>query len=55
LTLPSGGVSNNSIIGGIGTLSTEQNSTSSVRYEDFCIRELAYDLGVDPRALKAKI
>jgi len=56
MTLPSGGVSNNSIIGGIvGTLSTEQNSTSSVRYEDFCIRELAYDLGVDPRALKAKI
>ena len=26
-----------------------------MRYEDYCIRELAFDLGVDPRALKAKI
>ena len=56
LTLPSGGVSNNSIIGGIvGTLSTDQNSVNGVRYEDYCIRELAFDLGVDPRALKSKI
>ena len=55
LTLPSGGVGNNSIMGGIGTLSTDQNSNNSVRYEDYCIRELAFDLGVDPRALKGKI
>lgn len=55
LTLPSGGVGNNSIIGGLGTLSTDQNSTSGIKFEDYCIRELAYDLGVDPRALKQKI
>jgi hypothetical protein len=56
LTLPSGGVGNTSIIGGIGgTLSTEQNSTNNIKYEDYCIKELAFDLGVDPRALKAKI
>jgi hypothetical protein len=55
LTLPSGG-GNNSIIGGIvGTVSTEQNSVNGVKYEDYCIRELAFDLGVDPRALKTKI
>jgi hypothetical protein len=56
LTLPSG-AGNTSIIGGIGgTLSTDQNSNSgAMRYEDYCIRELAFDLGVDPRALKAKI
>jgi hypothetical protein len=28
---------------------------NNVRYEDYCIRELAFDLGVDPRALKSKI
>ncbi len=56
MTLPSGGVGNNSIIGGVGgTLSTDHNSTNSVRYDEYCIRELAFDLGVDPRTLKAKI
>ena len=56
LTLPSGGLGNHSIIGGIvGTVSTEQNSVNGVKYEDYCIRELAFDLGVDPRALKSKI
>jgi hypothetical protein len=31
------------------------SSTNNSRYEDHCIRELAFDLGVDPRALKGKL
>jgi len=51
-----GGFGNASILGGIGgTLSTDQNLQANVKYEDQCIRELAFDIGVDPRALKTKI
>ena len=28
---------------------------ASVVYEEQCVKELAYDLGVDPRALKSKL
>lgn len=54
LTLPSGGVGGNtSMLGGAaGTLSTD---AASVMYEEHCVKELAYDLGVDPRALKSKL
>jgi hypothetical protein len=58
LTLPSGG-GNNSMLGGIGgTLSSgniDYNSTSVTRFDDCCIKELAFDLGVDPRVLKSKL
>lgn len=30
-------------------------SHPSIRYDDHCIRDLAYDLGVDPRSLKGKL
>lgn len=60
LTLPSGGVNNNnSFIGGTlstGGINSDQTSLgNSLKYDDGCIRELAYDLGVDPRSLKAKL
>lgn len=60
LTLPSANMNNNSLLfGGLGgTLSSgnlEYNSTGATRFDDYCIRELAFDLGVDPRALKNKL
>ena len=59
LTLPSGGGNNQSILGGIvGTISSNgcfDSNAGTMRYDDHCIRELAFDLGVDPRALKAKL
>ena len=54
LTLPTGG--NTSLLGAIGgTLGTntlESAPSMGVRFEEFCIRELAYDLGVNPIHLK---
>jgi hypothetical protein len=32
-----------------------QNGQSLARYDDYCIRELAFDIGVDPNALKNKM
>ena len=28
---------------------------SALRYDDYCVRELAFDIGVDPNALKNKL
>jgi hypothetical protein len=59
LTLPSGGnnVSHNSSL--IGTLTSGANadyeSGLAMKFDDNCIRELAFDLGVDPRALKSQL
>ena len=59
LTLPQGtSNTNQSFLGGfgIGTISSgnlEYNPTQ--KFEDYCIRELAFDLGVDPRILKSKL
>ncbi len=43
----------------MGTLSSEMTSnnggTGAMRYEDNCIRELAFDLGVDARSLRGKL
>ncbi len=58
LTLPVGGSgNNNSFLGGIGsTLSTNNyENSSNLRYDDYLIRELAFDLGVDPNSLKSKL
>lgn len=60
LTLPNlgSGGNNTSFLGGIGgTLSTNNIdlSTGNVKYEDTLIKELAFDLGVDPHALKMKL
>ena len=43
-----------------GTMSSHnvegmQNGQHMSRYDEYCIRELAFDLGVDPNALKAKL
>ncbi len=38
-----------------GASSEISQASSLVRYDDHNIRELAYDLGVDPRALKGKL
>ena len=32
-----------------------QNGQSLARYDDYCIKELAFDIGVDPNALKNKM
>jgi hypothetical protein len=48
---------NTSFLGGIGgTLSTNNlDYSSNVRYDDYLVRELAFDLGVDPNTLKSKL
>jgi len=57
LTLPSGGNNNSSILGGVGgTMSSGNLEFNPIaKYDDYCIRELAFDLGVDPRTLKNKL
>jgi hypothetical protein len=53
LTLPSG-----TIIGGNGNNGTvssgnlDVGGTGGIRYDDYCIRELAFDLGVNHKVLK---
>jgi hypothetical protein len=43
-------------LGGIGgTISTNNIDLSTVKYEDTLIKELAFDLGVDPNTLKTKL
>ena len=52
------GGNNTSFLGGIGgTLSTNNMDISSanVKYDDTLVKELAFDLGVDPNALKIKL
>lgn len=40
----------------IGTISSgKPEFNASMKFDDYCIRELAFDLGVDPRLLKSKL
>jgi pantothenate kinase-related protein Tda10 len=56
LTLPSGsGKSHTSSLAGTLSNQTNQESIAEMKFDDYCIRELAFDLGVDPRALKQKL
>jgi hypothetical protein len=55
LTLPAQGGQNTSVM---GTISSSDPSTNGggpgQKYEDYFVRELAHDLGVDPKFLKLK-
>ena len=55
LTLPSLGGGNGTLTTSGGSELASVSSANSIRFDDNCVRDLAFDLGVDARSLKGKL